>query len=189
MSMKTQNVLGMFGIVSVAAVSIGLAPQSGAPAPKTAAAGAETFSVDSVHSSLIFKIQHMGIANFYGRFNEIAGTYSVDQANPANSRFDFKVPTASVDTKDAKRDGHLKSPDFFNATEYPEITFKSTKVVRGGDNQLKVTGDLGLHGVTKPVTVNMTLFPAKQTRQGYKGGFETTFDIKRTDFGMDTYVA
>jgi polyisoprenoid-binding protein YceI len=186
--MKIGAILGVSAAAAILIGSLGFAPQRENTAPKSGSTGSESFEIDSVHSSVVFKIQHMGIANFYGRFNDISGTYSIDAANPASSNFDIHVKTDSVDTKNAKRDGHLKSPDFFNAAEFPEIAFKSTKV-SGEGNNLKVTGDLTLHGVTKPATVNLALFPAKQTPQGYKSGFETTFTIKRTDFDMDTYVA
>lgn len=187
--MKTFTVVSTLAIGAVLGLSLGLAPQpqddKPQPAPQT---GGETFLLDTVHSSAVFKIQHMGVSNFYGRFNDIEGTYMIDASNPANSRFDVRVKTDSVDTKVKKRDDHLRSPDFFNAAEYPALSFKSIKVEKKGDN-LSVTGDLTMHGVTKPITVDMKVFPAKQTQQGYKGGFETMFTVKRTDFGMDTYVA
>jgi polyisoprenoid-binding protein YceI len=188
--MKLRTLIGALILGSTVAFIAGLAPQSaGGLRGGSASAGAESFGVDTVHSSVVFKIQHMGVSNFYGRFNDISGSYNLDQATPANSAFDFQVKTESVDTKNSKRDGHLKSPDFFNAGEFPIISFKSTKVAKAGDNQLRVNGDLTLHGVTKPINTTLTLFPAKQTPQGYKGGFETTFKIKRTDFDMDTFVA
>lgn len=186
--MKIHTLLGISGLGLIVALSIGLAPQDGRPAAKSLGA-AETFTVDAVHSSVVFKIQHMGVTNFYGRFNDISGTYSIDAANPAAGNFDIQVKTGSVDTKNGQRDGHLKSPDFFNATEFPVISFKSTKVAKGANGQFNITGDLNLHGVTKPITATTIVFPARQTQKGYKSGFETTFTIKRTDFGMDTYVA
>jgi polyisoprenoid-binding protein YceI len=192
-AMNARTILGISAIGLVLSAALGLAPQ-GTPtnpaATTTAAAGtAPAFAVDAVHSSVMFKINHMGVTNFYGRFNEIEGSYVLDEANHANSTFEFTVKADSVDTNSDRRDGHLKSADFFNVAEYPNITFRSTKVAKAGDNKLTVTGNLTLHGVTKPVDVEMKLFPAKETRQGHRGGFESHFTIKRTDFGMDTYVA
>ncbi len=197
--MKIRSIVGAAsvsaGLVLTVGLAMGFAPQAAKPTVSSQspqpqpAAGPETFSFDPVHSSAIFKIQHMGVSNFYGRFNDIEGTYTLNASNPATNAFDIHVKTESVDTKDKKRDGHLKSPDFFNAAEYPTIDFKSSKVTAAGNNKLSVTGDLTMHGVTKPVTAEVIIFPAKQTPQGYKSGFETSFTVKRTDFGMDTYVA
>lgn len=190
--MKTRNVVAVLSLGIVLALSLGLAARqnagTGAREVKPQGTGA-AFTVDPVHSTLIFKIMHMGVANFYGRFNGVEGTYTLDEADPSKSQFAFQVKTANVDTGNEKRDGHLKSADFFNAEEYPVISFKSTKVERTGEKTAKVTGDLSMHGVTKPVTIDINITTAKQTRQGFKGGLETTFTIKRTDFEMDTYVA
>jgi polyisoprenoid-binding protein YceI len=184
--MKTRMIIGAVVIGSLLAISAGFARQDGRPAPSSSQApGGAVFTIDPVHSSLVFKIQHMGVANFYGRFNEMSGTYNPE----VNGSFNIQVKTASVDTRIPKRDDHLRSPDFFNVNEFPTIEFKSTKVEKAGENKLRVTGDLTFHGETKPITVHMTVFPAKDTQQGFKGGVETTFTIKRTDFGMDTYVA
>jgi polyisoprenoid-binding protein YceI len=190
--MNTRNIIGIVSLGLVLGVSLGLMPRESAPvaqaAPATLSAAA-SFEVDPVHSSLIFQIEHMGIANFYGRFNSVNGEYSLDEASPANSQFNFTVKADGVDTANQKRDGHLKSADFFNVAEYPTITFKSTKVEKAADRHLKVTGDLTLHGVTKPVTADVKLFPVKEMQQGAKGGIETTFTIKRSDFGMNYGVS
>ncbi len=193
--MKTRNLVGLIGLGVVVGLSLGLAPRQDSkmkaeqkPAAE-AKSGSVNFNVDSVHSSVVFKISHMGVSNFYGTFNELSGSYSLNEADPSKSQFDFQVKVDSVNSRNSKRDGHLKSPDFFNVAEFPTIAFKSTKVERTGEKQLKVTGNLSMHGETKPITVDMNIFTAKQTQQGYKGGLEATFTIKRTDFGMDTYVA
>lgn len=187
--MRTRNGIGIVALVAALGLSLGFAAaHEGAPEPAPAGE-AVGFEVDNVHSSVIFKISHMGVANFYGRFNDIQGTYTLDEADPSASHFDFQVKADSVDTKNSKRDGHLKSADFFNVAEYPTISFKSAKITRTGETKANVTGDLTFHGVTKPITLDMQIFTAKQTAQGYKGGLETTFTIKRSDYGMDTYVA
>ncbi len=142
------------------------------------------FKVDSVHSSAIFRIKHLGIGNIYGRFNEISGT--LDYASGGEgSAVDLTIRAASLDTNNQKRDNHLRSADFFSVKEFPTITFKSTKWKKTGDNAYEVTGNLSLHGNTKTITVKVEKTgEGDRGRQGYRVGFETTFDIKRSDFGM-----
>jgi len=147
---------------------------------------ADTYKVDPVHSALIFRAKHANVGMFYGRFNAIGGQFTLDEADPTKSSFNFEVQAGSVDTQNEKRDAHLKSPDFFNAKQYPTITFKSTSVKKGEQtNVLEVTGDLTFHGVTKQVTVPIELigkgeFPPKTPR----AGVETVFTIKMSDYGV-----
>ena len=140
--------------------------------------------VDPVHSSIVFGIKHMGVSDFYGNFKQVSGTVNFDAADPSKSSVELTVPVESVDTRNEKRDQHLKSPDFFNAAQFPTITFKSTKVVANGSSYT-VTGDLTIHGVSKPVTVE---FKKGGETKGQKGetrtGGETHFTIKRSDFDM-----
>ena len=146
---------------------------------------ADTFKVDSVHSFVMFSVQHLGIANTYGRFNDITGTVVFDKDNPAKSSVEVSVPIESLDTHNSIRDRSLKSPDFLNAKQFPTMTFKSTKVEGSGDT-LEVSGDLTIRGVTKPLTVDF-----KKGGEGkgvfgeMRGGGETRFTIKRSDFGMN----
>jgi polyisoprenoid-binding protein YceI len=146
---------------------------------------ADTFKLDPVHSFVLFSVQHLGIANTYGRFNDIAGTVVFDKDNPSKSSVELSVPVESLDTHNSIRDKSLKSPDFFDAKQFPTMTFKSTKVEGSGDT-LKVSGDLTIHGVTKPMTVDF-----KKGGEGkgvfgeMRGGGETHFTIRRSDFGMN----
>jgi polyisoprenoid-binding protein YceI len=146
---------------------------------------ADTFKVDSVHSFVMFSVQHLGIANTYGRFNDISGTVVFDKDNPSKSSVELSVPIESLDTHSSIRDRSLKSPDFFDAKKFPTMTFKSTKVEGSGDT-LQVSGDLTIRGVTKPLTVDF-----KKGGEGkgvfgeMRGGGETRFTIKRSDFGMN----
>ncbi|WZO99918.1 YceI family protein [Isosphaeraceae bacterium EP7] len=146
---------------------------------------AEPYKVDTVHSSVIFRVKHMNVSYAYGRFNEIVGTFDLDETNPAQSKLDIKVATASIDTASKAREGHLQGPDFFSAKQFPIISFKSTKVAKTSEGAFDVTGDLTLHGVTKPLTLKIE---PSGTGKGMKGeklaGFETTFSIKRSEFGM-----
>jgi polyisoprenoid-binding protein YceI len=145
---------------------------------------AENYKIDSVHSAVVFRVAHLGVGNAYGRFNDPTGTISYDKADLSKTAFTFEVKAANVDTNNEKRDAHLKSPDFFDAKQFPTITFKSTKVEGSGD-ALTVTGDLTLHGVTKSIT-----FPIKKTgeadtgKMGYRTGWEAEVDLKRSEFGM-----
>jgi polyisoprenoid-binding protein YceI len=146
---------------------------------------ADTFKVDPVHSFVLFSVQHLGVANTYGRFNDISGTVVFDKDNPSKSSVELSVPIESLDTNNSIRERSLKSPDFFNVKQFPTMTFKSTKVEGSGET-LKVSGDITIHGVTKSLTVDF-----KKGGEGkgvfgeWRGGGETRFTIKRSDFGMN----
>ena len=145
---------------------------------------ADSYKVDPVHSSVLFSIKHNGVTDFYGGFKEIAGTVTFDAADPTKASVELSVPVESLDTRNEKRDQHLKSPDFFNAKQFPAITFKSSKVEGSGDNY-KITGDLTIHGVTKPVTVDFKRGPDGKGGQGKTvGGGEARITIKRSDYDM-----
>ena len=146
---------------------------------------ADTFKIDPVHSSVIFSIKHLGVTGFYGRFNDVSGTVVFDKADPSKSSVEVTVPVESVDTNNEKRDQHLKSPDFFNAKQFPMIIFKSKTVEASGDDY-KVTGELTLHGVTKPLTLEIKKGTEAKGMEGeIRGGGETRLTIKRSDFGMN----
>jgi polyisoprenoid-binding protein YceI len=145
---------------------------------------ADAYQVDSVHSSMVFRVKHMGTSNFYGRFNSITGSFTLDNDAAKNS-FTVQIPTDNVDTANAKRDQHLKGPDFFNAKQFPTITFKSTEVKKAGDSSFDVTGDLSLHGVTKSVTAKVTKTGSGSFQRRQIAGVEAVLDIKRSDFGMN----
>ena len=144
---------------------------------------AENYKIDPVHGTVIYRVSHLGIGNAYGRFNDPTGMIVYDKDNPSNSTFTFEVQTAKVDTANDKRDQHLQSPDFFDAKQFPTITFKSTKVEGSGDD-FKITGDLTLHGVTKSITINMKKTGEAQTQMGYRTAWEATHDLKRSEYGM-----
>jgi len=150
-----------------------------------AAVRADTYSVDPVHSSLLFRIKHMNVSYVYGRFNNPEGTINVDEADPTKTSFDITVKVANVDTGNKNRDNHLKTPEFFNAEEFPTMTFKSTAVKVGEDKKLEVTGNLTIHGQTKPVTATLEFVGAASTRMGQRAGYDGMLTIKRTDFGMN----
>lgn len=150
------------------------------------AVAAETYKLDPAHTSVVFRVKHLGVAYVYGRFNGPSGSFVFDGASPASSSIEIQVDALNVDTAVEKRDNHLRSPDFFNAAEYPVIRFKSTSVKKAGPDSYEISGDLTLLGKTRPITVQ-----ARHTGEGkdpwgnYRRGFETSFSIKRSEFGMN----
>jgi polyisoprenoid-binding protein YceI len=151
------------------------------------ARAADTYTVDPVHSSISFMISHVGISNIHGRFNDFSGKITIDQADPTKSTFALSIPIESIDTNNVKRDEHLRAPDYFNAKQFPNMSFQSTKVA-AVDGGYEVTGNLDLHGVTKPVT--FTLKGGDKIVEFPKGtkriGLVSTFSIRRSDFGVNT---
>lgn len=146
---------------------------------------ADTYDIDASHSAAIFKVKHVGVAYTYGRFNDLKGTVVFDAANPAASKVEVIIQAASVDTYNQKRDAHLANPDFFDAKQFPVLKFTSTAFKKVSDTTFEVAGDFTLHGVTKPITVTATKTgEGKDPWGGYRIGFETTFTIKRSDYGM-----
>jgi polyisoprenoid-binding protein YceI len=153
-----------------------------ASAPARAAA-ADEYQVDSVHSSMVFRVKHASASNFYGRFNSISGSFTLDD-DPSKCSFNIQIKTDSVDTAQKKRDDHLKNPDFFNAAQFPTISFKSTQVKKSGDDSLDVSGDLSLHGETKSVTAKVTRTGSGKNFGRPVAGVEAVLTIKRLDFGV-----
>jgi len=147
---------------------------------------AADYTVDDSHSSVTFKISHLGISEVHGRFDDMAGTFEIDKDDPGKCSFTLTVKTESVDTNNKKRDDHLRSPDFFNVKQFPAITFKSTKVALAKDKSYVVTGDLTMHGETKPISFNLKGGKEVEFPKGTKRiGFTTELTLKRSEFGMD----
>lgn len=143
------------------------------------------WNIDATHSQATFSVRHMMIATVKGQFNVLSGQLHIDETNPANSWVEAEVDTGSVDTRDEKRDGHLRSPDFFDVEKYPTITFKSTKVEHIGGSDYKVTGDLTIHGVTKPVTFEAEYHGQLKDIYGLqRAAFTGKTTINRKDFGL-----
>jgi polyisoprenoid-binding protein YceI len=149
-------------------------------------AEAATFGVDAGHSGVVFNVKHLGVANFYGRFNAISGEYAFDPAVDGGW-IRIEVPSESIDTNSAGRDRHLKSPDFFNVKQFPTLSFESNQIKAvGGKHQ--ATGTLELLGEKKEITVDLEHTGAADTGRGFRSGFEANFTIKRSDFGMTYWV-
>lgn len=151
------------------------------------ARAADAYAIDGAHSYVVFKIMHLGVANNWGRFNDISGSINFDSAAPEKSSVSITIKTESIDTGIKKRDDHLRNNDFFSAKEFPLITFKSKSVKKTGENTYEVTGDLSLHGVTKEITTTFTQVGVleKDFQGKRRVGGETEFTIDRTDFGID----
>ncbi len=152
--------------------------------PALAFAAVENFSVDPVHSEVSFTIRHL-VSKVTGRFNQFEGDVMLDPSDPSTMSFTGKIMTASIDTNNERRDGHLKSPDFFDAAKFPEITFKSKSAVKAGD-AWTVTGDLTMHGVTKDVPLNVEILGVSPApiMGGIRVGMEVTTKVNRKDFGV-----
>lgn len=162
------------------------------------AEAATTYKLDLAHTSVVFRISHLGMSHTWGRFNEVGGDFAFESSNLAGSHLKFAVKAASIDTNNKKRDDHLRSPDYFNAGQYPLITFHSTSIAvsdtsssDAASNEATVDtyvvhGELALHGVTQPITLTLTrLGEGKDPWGNQRIGFATQFTIKRSDFGMD----
>ncbi|MGH9605611.1 MAG: YceI family protein [Terracidiphilus sp.] len=149
-------------------------------------AAVSTWKIDPAHSSAEFKVKHMMISNVKGKFSSLSGNLTLDESDPTNLTIDARIPVATVSTSDDQRDGHLKSPDFFHAEKHPEMTFKSTKIESTGPGELAVTGDLTIHGVSKPVTfaVEGPSAPAKDPWGNLRVGLSAATKINRKDFGL-----
>jgi polyisoprenoid-binding protein YceI len=145
----------------------------------------QEWRLDSAHSAAHFSVRHMMVSNVRGQLGKVSGTLRYDQSDPKTATVEATIDVTGIDTRNEKRDAHLKSPDFFDVAQFPSITFKSTKVEAAGDGKLRVTGDLTLHGVTKPVTlmVEGPTPPIKDAR-GSRIGASATATISRKDFGM-----
>jgi polyisoprenoid-binding protein YceI len=148
-------------------------------------ARADTWKIDPAHSNVEFTVRHMMISNVKGQFQKTSGTITTNGSDPASAKIDATIDATSIDTRVEKRDAHLKSPEFLDVDKYPTITFKSTKVEAVGPNKWKVTGDLTLHGVTKPVVLDVDgSGPPIQVMGNTRAGASATTKINRSDFGL-----
>ncbi|MBC6309589.1 polyisoprenoid-binding protein [Listeria sp. FSL L7-1582] len=147
----------------------------------------EKWNVDPAHSSIEFQVKHMMVSKVKGAFKDFSADLTLDPEDLTTASLAFTVDVASIDTRQEARDGHLKSPDFFDVEKYPAITFKSTNIVADGGNEYKVTGDLTVRDVTKPITLNVEYEgTSKDPMSGNMvAGFEGTGKFNRKDFGLN----
>jgi polyisoprenoid-binding protein YceI len=150
-----------------------------------------TYQIDPAHSAAHFSVRHMMISNVRGDFTKVSGTVLLDARNPANSAVEALIDAASINTREAQRDTHLKSADFFDVEKYPEMAFRSKSVVAAEDGELRVKGDLTIHGVTREVTLTVEgpTPEAKDPWGNQRIGATATTKINRKDFGLGWNVA
>lgn len=142
------------------------------------------YAIDKTHTEVGFDVRHF-FTKVHGRFNDFQATILFDEKDPSKISVDASAVTASISTDNEKRDGHLRSADFFDAEKYPALTFKSTKVTANGKNKYKIAGDLTMRGVTKPVVFDAEFLGAGATGMGTKAGFAATAVVNRKDFGIN----
>ncbi len=160
---------------------------SATTAANTAAPGTvTTWNIDPAHSAAEFKVKHMMISNVKGKFTGLSGVLKLDETDYTHSVVEASIPTASISTGDEKRDGHLKSADFFDAEKFPAMTFKSKNIDSEGGPNYSVAGDLTIHGVTKSVTlaVEDVSQPSKDPWGNTRLGLSGSTKINRKDFGL-----
>jgi polyisoprenoid-binding protein YceI len=159
-------------------------------ASASAVAAPQTFTIDGHHTQVSFTYSHFGFSNPTGRMEDVQGTVIVDQDDWAKSSVEVVMPLTGLHTGVAALDEHLKKPDFFDAAKYPTITFKSTQVSKTGAETLDITGDLTVHGVTRPVTLHARINKIGENKMtgSQTAGFDADTTLKRSDFGVKMYV-
>jgi polyisoprenoid-binding protein YceI len=161
-------------------------PSATTSASASAPGTVTTWNLDPAHSLAEFKVKHMMISNVKGSFSGLSGTLTLDETDYTHSSVDVSIPVASLSTGDPQRDGHLKSGDFLEAEKYPAITFKSSNIDSKGGANYAVTGELTIHGVTKPVTlaVEDVSEPSKDPWGNQRIGLSASTKVNRKDFGL-----
>lgn len=148
------------------------------------------WNIDTVHSQATFAVKHMMISTVRGQFDVLSGKLAIDETHPENSWVEAEVDAASINTRDPKRDGHLRSADFFDAAQFPKITFKSTKVEPVGKDEYRVIGDLTMHGITKQETFHAEYSGQLKDLYGLqRAAFSVKGTVNRKDYGLNWNVA
>jgi polyisoprenoid-binding protein YceI len=146
--------------------------------------------IDPAHTRATFSAKHMMITNVHGQFNEVEGVVDFNEQDPTRSTVDVKIAAASINTREEKRDAHLKSPDFFDVEKYPYLTFKSTRAEKTGDNTGRLYGNLTIRDVTKPVTLDVEYNGQAKSPWGtVNAGFSAATKVNRKDWGLNWNVA
>lgn len=147
------------------------------------------YDMDPNHTQVVFSWNHFGFSHPAGRFDKVQGDFNFDADDPTKSTIAVDIPISSIDTGVAALDEHLQGPDFFDAKTFPIATFKSTRVERAGEHGLKVSGDLTIHGVTKPAVLDVTINKiGEHPMGGAAAGFDAKTTVRRSDFGIVKYV-
>ncbi len=147
------------------------------------------FTVDKTHSVVLFRLRQFGVSYFYGRLTKPSGTFLIDDGDLASSHVHIIIDVKNMDSGDAERDRFLKGPDFFNAREFPTAEFKSKSISKIEDGVYEATGEFTMHGVTRALTARLDdVAEGPTARFGYRGGFECTFEVNRSDYGVDWFL-
>ena len=182
----------LLALLATSAITLTAACALAFNAPSTAldAATSGTYEIEPTHTSVLFGISHLGFSQFHGRFNTVSGEMNFDAKAPEQSSVNITIDIASIDTNHAELEGKLKGDEWFDAATFATATFKSTKVEKLTDTTGKVTGDLTLHGVTKPVTLDVTFNGSGNNPFSNKPmlGFSAKGAIKRSDFGISAFI-
>jgi polyisoprenoid-binding protein YceI len=172
-SRKEQSMKRLVGFAALAALMIA----------SVAGAAPEKYNFDKAHTRVNFSVKHI-FSKVPGGFNDFDGVIMFDEADPTKSSVDVTIKTTSVDTKNERRDNHLRSADFFEVEKFPTMTYTSRKITSAGGGKYKVEGDLTIKGITKPVTLDAELLGVAPFGQGKKAGFSATTTINRKDFNI-----
>ena len=187
---STLRILGLSALCAFGATVAIAADAPPAPRADLSLVPSGSYTLDSKHANLIWRINHLGLSIFPGRFDSLEGTLTLNKDKPELSKVEVTAMTASISTHVSDLDAHLIKPDFFDAKKYPKITFVSKKITVTGKNTGTIEGDVTMHGVTKPLTLDATLIGA-----GFNGfakmdvvGISAKGKIKRSDFGLMAYL-
>ncbi len=167
-----------------AAVATPIALHTAATLNAAAPIALATFTIDQAHSQMLFKVRHLGVSTVTGRFATFAGTFQLDPATGQAGSANLSIDVASVNTDNERRNTHLKSPDFFAADSFPKITFASTGIQKTGTNKYKVSGNLTMRGVTKPIVLDAEVAGTRQTAEGWVAGVNLSGTVKRKEYGL-----
>ncbi len=186
--MKTKIAAGAVALLIGLGATSGVIAQGASPNPATVQAG--TYKVEPYHTQIGFTLLHLGFSHFSGAFSGASGTLAIDPAHPASAKLDVSVPVQSVSTQVSKLDEELKGDQWFDSAQFPTATFTSTRVTPTGKGSATIAGNLTLHGVTRPVTLiaHFVGGGVNPLDKAYTIGFDATGTIKRSDFGVKTYV-
>ncbi len=185
---RSVTAAALVALAGTAGVALLPVPQAADANAATAVQETRSYSVDSVHSAVIFSASYMGMSPFYGQFTDYSGSMTYDGSSSESFKLDLTIPMSSIDTHNTQRDNHLKAPDWFNAREFPNVTFTSESLSQKNDGTYELQGELTLHGVTKPVTATVSDLKAASTPRGDRIGLGATFTVKRSDFGVTTML-
>jgi polyisoprenoid-binding protein YceI len=178
--------LAAVALAGVATIAVAQSPAN--PSPAAVQAGA--YGIEPAHTRVLFSVSHMGFTTWYGEFTGASGSLTIDPKNARVDAVSVSVPTASVSTSNDKLNEELKSAQWLDAAKFDTISFHSTRVIPTGERTADVVGELTLHGVTRPVTLKASFNAAgvNPLSKAYTVGFEVSGDVKRSDFGVATYV-